>query len=81
MSIVVADFWGASHATLSTCEGDQIRELGASVPTILLCGRAWGSTITPEELNVACILSKPIELDEFLTRVCGLLSNGLVVSG
>jgi PleD family two-component response regulator len=40
--IVLADFWGTSHARLTPCERDQIRELASQTPTILLTARAWG---------------------------------------
>jgi DNA-binding response OmpR family regulator len=72
-AIVVADFWGASQSTLRQCEADQIRELGRSVPTILLTGRAWAADVTAEELNVACVLAKPIVLDELVAQVRGCL--------
>jgi DNA-binding NtrC family response regulator len=67
--IVVADFWGASHAELSPCERDQIRELGGLTPTVLLTGRAWAAAATADELNVACVLLKPVDLDELVTQV------------
>jgi DNA-binding NtrC family response regulator len=68
-TVVLADFWGASHAELSPHERDEIRELGRHAPTILLTGRAWAVAMTPEELNVACILSKPPALDEVVAQV------------
>jgi DNA-binding NtrC family response regulator len=68
-SIVVADFWGASHAELSRCEGDQIRELGGFTPTVLVTGRAWAGAASAAELNVACILLKPVDLDELVAQV------------
>ena len=68
-SVVVADFWGASQTALSQCEADQLRELGSAVPTVLLTGRAWASTVSADELNLACILPKPINLDELIAQV------------
>ena len=68
-TVVLADFWGASHAQLSPCERDEIRELGRRAPTILLTGRAWAAATTPEELSVASILSKPLALDEVIAHV------------
>jgi two-component system, OmpR family, response regulator len=67
--IVVADFWGTSQAELSRCEGDQIRELGDSTPTVLLTGRTWAGAASAAELNVACILPKPVDLDELVGQV------------
>jgi DNA-binding NtrC family response regulator len=75
--IVVADFWGASHSTLSACERDQIRELGGFTPTVLLTGRAWADAATADELNVACILSKPVDLDALVTQVLRCLQRKL----
>jgi DNA-binding NtrC family response regulator len=75
--IVVADFWGASQATLSACERDQIRELGGFTPTVLLTARAWASAASADELNVACILPKPVDLDELVARVLRCLHSGL----
>src|SRR5947209_6338268 len=57
--IVLADFWGTSHARLTPCERDQIRELASQTPTILLTARAWAAAIDAEELGLVCILSKP----------------------
>ena len=68
-AVVLADFWGASHTALSPPERDEIRELGRHAPTILLTGRAWALAITPEELDVACILPKPIALDELVAQL------------
>jgi DNA-binding response OmpR family regulator len=72
--IVVADFWGVSHAQLSPCERDQIRELGWSTPTVLLTGRAWADAVSVDELNVACILPKPVDLDELIGQVLRCLA-------
>jgi DNA-binding NtrC family response regulator len=68
-AVVLADFWGASHHELSAHERGEIRALGRHAPTILLTGRAWAAATTPEELNVACILSKPPALDEVIAQV------------
>jgi DNA-binding NtrC family response regulator len=68
-AIVVADFWGTSHRTLTAVERAQIQDLGRHAPTILLTGRAWAASETAEELNIACILGKPPALDELITHV------------
>ncbi|MBV9327998.1 MAG: hypothetical protein JO352_30145 [Chloroflexi bacterium] len=73
--IVIADFWGASHARLSPCERDQIRELGGFTPTVLLTGRAWAGAASADELNVACILPKPVDLDELIAQVLRCLER------
>jgi DNA-binding NtrC family response regulator len=76
-SIVVADFWGASHAELSRRERDQIRELGRRAPTILLTGRTWAAATDAEELQVVCVIPKPPNLDELIAQVhrCVSLSS------
>jgi len=73
--IVVADFWGASHAELSPCERDQIRELGRFTPTVLVTGRAWAGAVSADELNVACILPKPVVVDELVAQVLRCLER------
>lgn len=72
--IVLADFWGTSHVQLSPGERDQIRDLGRSAPTILLTGRAWADTVTPQELNVVAISAKPPALDDLVADVARCLS-------
>ena len=62
-------FWGTSHAELSPRERDELRELGRQAPTILLVGRAWIADIQADDLNVVCILPKPVELDEILEQI------------
>ncbi len=74
-SIVVADFWGASHVELSLCERDQIREIGRRAPTVLLTGRVWADAVNADDLNVACILPKPLVLDELVAQVLRCLKS------
>ena len=68
-AVVVADFWGTSHHELSAIERSQIADLGSQAPTILLSGRAWAEAATPEELEVASILRKPVTLDDVVAQV------------
>src|SRR6266545_2813444 len=67
--VVLDDFWGTSHSQLSPQERGEIRELGRQAPTILLTGRAWIADIHADDLNVVCILSKPVDLDEILDQI------------
>ena len=67
--VVVADFWGSSHAQLSECEREQITNLATEVPTILLTGRAWAWQVHARDLGLVCILTKPLVLDELLAQV------------
>jgi CheY-like chemotaxis protein len=68
-AVVLADFWGTSHIELSPCERDEIRALGGQVPTILLTGRAWALQADAADLNVNCILAKPVVLDDILEQI------------
>jgi two-component system, NtrC family, nitrogen regulation response regulator NtrX len=68
-TIVLADFWGVSHAELSSAERDEIRELGGQVRTILLTGRAWISSVDAADLNLICILPKPVVLDDLIAQI------------
>jgi DNA-binding NtrC family response regulator len=70
-TIVLADFWGTSHARLSQRERDEIRELGGEVRTILLTGRAWASAASATELNLVCILPKPPRLEDVSAQILG----------
>jgi ActR/RegA family two-component response regulator len=67
--IVLADFWGTSHTELSPRERDELRDLGRQAPTILLTGRAWIANVNANDLNVICILPKPIDLDDILEQI------------
>jgi DNA-binding NtrC family response regulator len=69
--IVLADFWGASHLELSEVEQNEIRAVARRAPTILVSGRAWTATVSPEDLGVVCIVSKPLVLDALLQQVLG----------
>jgi hypothetical protein len=59
---------------LSPCERDEIRALGARVPMILLTGRAWGGVADAADLNVICILAKPVVLDDIIEQIRRCLS-------
>jgi two-component system, NtrC family, nitrogen regulation response regulator NtrX len=68
-SIILADFWGTSHSELSLRERDEVRDLGREAPAILLTGRAWVANAVADDLNVVCILPKPIELEQILEQI------------
>lgn len=67
--IVLADFWGTSHTELSARERDEIREMGQQARTILLTGRAWAASTDATDLDVVCILCKPVALDEIIEQI------------
>jgi DNA-binding NtrC family response regulator len=73
--IVVADFWGGSQADLCPGERHQISELGRLTPTILLTGRAWAGAVSADELNLACILPKPVVPDELVAQLIRCLER------
>jgi DNA-binding NtrC family response regulator len=76
-TIVLADFWGTSHARLSQRERDEILELGRDVPTILLTGRAWAVHASAAELKLVCILPKPARLEDISAQVLSCVSRVL----
>jgi DNA-binding NtrC family response regulator len=67
--IVLADFWGTSHADLSPDERAEIRELGRLAPTVLMTGRAWAMHANAQQLGVVSIVAKPPELDDIIVQV------------
>lgn len=67
--LLVADFWGSSHVSLEPNEREQIKEVAAELPTILLTARAWAEDIRADDLGLLCILSKPPVIDELLLQV------------
>ena len=64
--IVVADFWGGGQRTLLESDREEIRELGALLPVILLTGRSWAAETTAEELGALGLMRKPFDLDELI---------------
>jgi DNA-binding response OmpR family regulator len=63
--LVVADFWGTSHLTLSDEERAQIVALGATAPTVLVSARQWAQEAAPSDLGLAAMVTKPIDIDVF----------------
>jgi DNA-binding NtrC family response regulator len=63
--LVVADFWGDSHRTLSDEERTQIVALGSTAPTVLVSARQWAQEASPAELGLAAMVTKPIDIDSF----------------
>lgn len=67
--LVVADFWGGSQRTLPDDERQEIRNLCALLPLILLTGRTWAGETTAEALGIHALIRKPFDLDHFLQTV------------
>jgi len=77
--IVLADFWGTSHAELSQAERDQVRDVARYAPMILLTGRSWAARVSARDLGVVCVVSKPLMLDALMAEVLGC-SYGVAAS-
>src|SRR3954447_10568587 len=67
--VAVVDGWGTSHVALAPCERQALRALAATVPTILLSGRAWAEHVDADELGVVAVLIKPADLGSLLDLV------------
>jgi two-component system nitrogen regulation response regulator NtrX len=68
-ALIIADCWGDSQLTLAPALQAEIAAVGALAPTILLSGRAWLSAAAAKDLGVACVLQKPINLDELTLAI------------
>jgi DNA-binding response OmpR family regulator len=64
--LIVADFWGTSQLELADEERAQISALGQVAPLVLVSARRWAEDSTPDELGVAAVVGKPLEIDEFV---------------
>jgi DNA-binding NtrC family response regulator len=73
---VVADFWGTSHKELSESERAEIEALAQLAPLVLVSARGWMQQAEPQELGVAGLIHKPLELDEFVTVVQDAIAGG-----
>ncbi len=76
--IVVADFWGHSQRALPDLERDEIRELSAILPVVLLTGRAWAADTSPGELGARAIIRKPFDLEILLDAVGQAMADSQV---
>lgn len=67
--VVVTDYWQDDNHEVSDTGREQLAKLGRLAPVILLTGRDWGPFSTGDDLGVACVLPKPLDIDELLTQV------------
>jgi DNA-binding NtrC family response regulator len=74
--LVIADFWGDSQRSLPEDERQEIRELGALLPLVLLTGRSWAADTTAAELGARALIRKPFDLDHLLQTVERALALG-----
>jgi DNA-binding response OmpR family regulator len=74
--IIVADFWGGAQRTLNDDGRQQIRDLTALLPVILLTGRTWASETSASELGARALMRKPFDLDNLLNAIETVLQPG-----
>jgi DNA-binding NtrC family response regulator len=65
-ALVIADFWGESQRTLPDHERQEIRELGALLPLVLLTGRTWAAETRAADVGARALIRKPFDLDQLL---------------
>lgn len=73
--VVVADFWGASQRTLPDDERQEIRQLGALLPVVLLTGRSWAASVSASDLGARALIRKPFDLDDLLDTLGQVLAE------
>lgn len=71
---IVADFWGTSHLALSDGDRAEITAIGGVAPLVLVSARRWVEDAQPEELGIAGLIRKPLEIDAFLAVLKDTLS-------
>jgi DNA-binding response OmpR family regulator len=62
--VALVDAWGGSFHTLVDEERAEIVELARAVPTVMLTARPWAATVSAEELGLAGLATKPIDVWE-----------------
>lgn len=67
--MAIADFWGGSQRTLPQNERQEIQELCALLPVVLVTGRTWAADTTAHELGARALIRKPFDLDNLLQTV------------
>jgi DNA-binding NtrC family response regulator len=63
--LIIADFWGTSHLRLDDGERAEIAALGAVAPLILVSGRNWAVDAEADDLGVAALVPKPMDIELF----------------
>lgn len=59
----------SSSATLGVDDRARLAALGTRAPTILISGQRWALGATEDELGVACLLPKPLDVDELEKQI------------
>jgi DNA-binding response OmpR family regulator len=62
--VALVDAWGGSFHTLVADERAEIVELARAVPTVMLTARPWAATVSAEELGLAKLATKPVDVWE-----------------
>ena len=65
--LIVADFWGTSHLTLHDAERSELTALTAIAPVVLVSARNWALDAQAAELGLVALLTKPLDIDRFVT--------------
>jgi DNA-binding NtrC family response regulator len=73
--LIVADFWGTSHLTLDDTERSEITELAATAPLVMVSARNWALDVDANELGVAAMVPKPLEIERFASVVRETLAD------
>ena len=73
--LIVADFWGTSHLELDGTERSEIVELAAIAPLILVSARNWALGAEADDLGVAALLPKPLDIERFAAVVHSTLAS------
>jgi DNA-binding NtrC family response regulator len=64
--MIIADFWGASHLRLADDEREQVTALAKLAPTVLVSARQWTHGPGADDLGLAAVISKPLDLEAFV---------------
>jgi DNA-binding NtrC family response regulator len=64
--LIVADFWGSSHLRLADAERSEINALAALAPTVLVSARNWLLGADSEDLGVAGLVTKPLDINRLV---------------
>jgi DNA-binding NtrC family response regulator len=73
--LIVADFWGTSHLTLSDKERSEISELAAIAPVVLVSARNWALNEQATDLGVVALMPKPLDIDGLLSVLRSVLGS------
>ena len=73
--LIVADFWGTSHLHLDDTERAEITALASIAPLVLVSARNWALGLDAEDLGVAALVPKPLDVEHFASVVQDMLTD------